>query len=390
MPFLGGSLAFERYSVEGFEDYEFTDEHLERMQNHVAGNNTSASADNVLVGFLGGKHLFDEHFDLGKNVVGAAAHFGIRIDTNQIPSAIKKAWMEIELAAAAAESPSGVPSKAQKKEAKEAVEQRCDDEAATGRYRKMKQFPLLWDYANEVLYFGGSGGPAAEHCMGLMERVFELEMSRFSAGRIAKSWATETEQVHLIDDVRPAIFVPELPYSDVAWANEHSQSPDFLGNEFLLWLWWTVKTNSSVLEMHDETEVDVMMNKTLSLECPRGESGKETITAESPIELPEAMQAIRSGKLPRKAGMSIVRDGRQFDLVLQAETFAISGAKIHIDDDEDFEVDDRIDAIRTLSETVDLMLETFCQRRISDEWKKDAKNIRKWMESGDSGARAAA
>lgn len=390
MPFLGGSLAFERYNISGFENSTFTDEHIELIQSRVAGNVQTDSTENVHVGFLGGKHLFDQKFDLEKNVISDALHVGVRIDTNQIPSAIRQAWLEIELAALAAESPSGVPSKAQRKEAKESVEQRCESEAATGKYRRMKQAPLLWDYHNETLYFGGSAGPAAEHCIGLIERVFEVEALRNSAGKIAQAWATENEQVSELYDVRPTNFVPELPHGDVAWANEHTQTPDFLGNEFLLWLWWTLETESDTLQLHDESEVTVMLNKTLTLECPRGESGKETISAECPTKLPEAMQAIRSGKLPRKTGMTLVRDGQQIDLVLQAESFAVSGAKIHFDDEDEFEIEDRIDSIRRISETIDLMLETFCARRVTKAWNKDVKKIRNWFETNTGQSKAAA
>ena len=45
-------------------------------------------------------------------------------------------------------------------------------------------------------------------------------------------------------------------------------------------------------------------------------------------KVPEAALAIQSGKLPRKAGLTLVRGAEQYDLTLQAETFAISGAKI--------------------------------------------------------------
>ena len=150
-----------------------------------------------------------------------------------------------------------------------------------------------------------------------------------------------------------------------------------------MWLWWMLETESDTIQLPDESEVTVMLAKTLTLECPYGETGKETITAECPVKLPEALQAIRSGKLPRKTGMTFIRDGRQFDLVLQAEGFGISGAKIHLDDDEEFEDEDRINAIRLLSETTDLLFHTFCDRRSSDDWLDDQKSISKWIRSTD-------
>ncbi|MEZ6087956.1 MAG: hypothetical protein R3C05_08020 [Pirellulaceae bacterium] len=383
MPFLGGSLAFERYNVSGFDGSMFSEDQMEILQNYSAGQTQTSSTENVHVGFLGGQHLFDTDFDLAKNIINDALHCGVRIDTNQIPAAIRKAWLQMELSRSGQDNASGVPTKAQRKEAKEAVEQRCEVEAATGKYRRMQQFPILWDAASQMLYFGGSFGNASGHCADLLERTFEIELRHVSAGSLALQWGATNTQLAAVEDLVPACFVPGKQYGMPTWTSEHSQAPDFLGNEFLLWLWWTTEHQSENIDLPDDSDVTVMLTKTLSLECPAGESGKESISALAPTQLPEAFQAVRSGKLPRKSGITAVRHGRQFDLVLQAETFGISGAKIHVESDEEFGVEDRIDAIRLLSETIDLMFFSFCARRVSKAWASDLTKITEWL-TGDS------
>ena len=64
----------------------------------------------------------------------------------------------------------------------------------------------------------------------------------------------------------------------------------------------------------------------LTLDCPRGETGRDQLTDDAPTRLPEAFRALQAGKLPRKAGMILVRHGAQYELTLQAETLAVSGA----------------------------------------------------------------
>ena len=141
MPFLRGSLGFQRFYVTGFEAEQFGDEHIEILSKHAAGQFETGSAENVHVGFLGGEHLFDQDFDLNKNLINNAVHCSVRFDTNQIPAAYRAAWLQMELAGIAKDSETGVITKTQRKEAKEAVEQRCEVEAATGKFRKMQQFP---------------------------------------------------------------------------------------------------------------------------------------------------------------------------------------------------------------------------------------------------------
>ena len=151
----------------------------------------------------------------------------------------------------------------------------------------------------------------------------------------AQEWAAEAKRRKALEEVIPAAFRPGDARAEIAWWNHESGNFDFLGNEFLLWLWWRWETQSDTIALPDDSEVTGMFARTLSLQCPRDESGKETITAESPVRLPEAAQAIRTGKLPRKAGLILVRHGEQYELTLQAETFTISGAKIRTEDGEE-------------------------------------------------------
>ena len=381
MPFLSGSLGFERFSVTGFDAPHFEEEIIEKLSHHASGKFQTSSTENTSIGFIGGDHLFDQHFDFGKNIIHDALHCGVRVDTNQVPAAIRKAWLQMEIAGLAKDNASGRPTKTQKLEAKEAVEARCEAEAATGKYRKMSSFSVLWDRLQSLLYFGGSGAAAAGHCADLFERAFDVELSRVTAGTVAINWAIGAGKLAEVEDLRPAAFVPAHTHGELAWANVDSSNPDFLGNEFILWLWWTLENETDTIQLSDESEVTIMLTKTLTLECPLGEHGKETISAESPVKLSEAMQAVRAGKLPRKTGMTLVRNGTQYDLVLQAESFAISGAKIHVDEDDGYGIEDRIDGIRELSETVDLLFQHFLARRVSSAWSQELQQISNWLSS---------
>lgn len=380
MAFLSGSLSFERFRVVSPEVKMFDLEHLEKLQSFTAGEFQPSSDEAVKVGFLGGSHLFDHTFELEKNVIHDALHFAMRVDTNQVPSAILKAWTQMELAALRAENPERRPTKAEKEQAKEAAQQRADAEAAAGKYHRMNQFPALWDAPAGMLYFGSSSSTPCGLFADLMGEAFEMELDRISTGYLANQWADRNGLSAALDDLRPAVFHPEHTGGDAAWANADSPHPDFLGNEFLLWLWHTTEQDDT-LKLADQSEVTVMFSKSLNLECPAGISGRETLSSEMPTRLPEALEAIRTGKLPRKAGLTLVRHGQQYELTLQAETFSISGAKLQSDDDAQGRevLESRIDAIRQLNETVDLLFEHFCQVRFSGDWAQQVEQISQWV-----------
>ena len=148
-----------------------------------------------------------------------------------------------------------------------------------------------------------------------------------------------------------------------------------------MWLWFQCEDESATFKLLDNSEVTVFMARTLSLECPRGVSGRETITHEGPTRLPEALRAIQSGKLPRKAGLTIVRHDVQYEFAISAETLGITGAKIPVPEDEEARarLEARADQIRHLIETTDLLYDAFGQIRFSEEWQKQLGRMQRWL-----------
>ncbi len=382
MAFLSGSVGFERFKVTGAEFKHFTEEHIEVLRKFAARHNSIPSSEETNVGFVAGEHLFDDQFDIEKNVIDNALHCGIRIDTNQVPSAIRKAWLQIELIALTKDNTTGRPTKAQRQEAKEAVEQRCEEASRSGKYHRMQEFSVLWDAPNQMFYIGSSSSSAVTHCADLFSRAFDIELSRISAGTIVNQWAEANERIDDLDEINPSAFVPQQASTESVWLNEFAESYDFIGNEFFMWLWYQLENNTDTVKLSDGSEVTAMFARSLSLECPLGESGKESFSSEIPTKLPEAFRAIQSGKLPRKAGLTLVRNNQQFDLTLQAETFAISGAKIQAEEADDIhEIRvNRIESIRNLGETVDLLLHAFCDRRMGKKWNDDLNQIMRWLQ----------
>ena len=383
MGFLSGRMTFDCFRIDGTQPRQFGPKHVETLEKFAIGESQSHSGEQARIGFLAGDHLLDTNFGLEKNVFDSALHFAVRIDTNQVPAAIRRAWMQIELATLTADSPGGRPTKAQRQEAKDIVEARCEEAARSGQFQRMQQFPVLWDAKHGVLYSGGTSAAAGDVCSDLMFKAFELELSRLSSGRLAAEWATKARQRGALNESAPANLHGDGASTDIVWWSGDGEDYDFLGNEFLLWLWWRWETQSDTIQLPDGSEVTGMFARTLTVECPRGETGKGTITAEDPSRLPEAAQAIRSGKLPRKGGLILVRHGQQYELTLQAETFAVSGAKVQVDEDlEGREVlQERIESLRNLKETLDLLFQAFCGQRLGKKWPGELEQIRSWLKS---------
>ena len=386
MGFLAGSTTFERFRVTKDPTSAFGDDHLEALIKHQIGKPESNLYEQPNVGFTAGAHLLDTDFDFAKNVIGDAMHFGIRIDSVSVPAPIKKAWLQIELAGMMKDNEGGKPTKTQRQEAKDAVDERCAAEAKKGNFKRMSETSVLWDSTTETIYLGSTSEKTNDTCLELLEKAFGLEFSRVTSGKLALEVAEANDQNAELFGITPAQFIPEDGSAEITWWNGMKDNYDYLGNEFMLWLWWKWDTGTEMFELSDTSEVSGMFARSLSLDCPRGEHGKESISSESPVKLPEAAMAIRMGKLPRKAGLTLIRDDEQFDLTLQAEMFSVGSAKISQlgDKMEIRESLDRIESIRQLSETLDLLFENFCLQRIGKSWKGDLKKISAWLENENS------
>jgi hypothetical protein len=384
MGFFSGRVTFARYRVKGRSPKLFGPEHLERLQAHAVGKQRTASSDGVEAGWTAGGHLLDTTFDLEKNVVNDTLHFALRLDTTKLPGDLLRAYTAIELEAAAKTNPSGRPSAYQKREARMAARDRLEEEARDGRFLKRKVIPVLWDATSNELLVGTTSEGVVDRLHTLFEHTFGVGFERLGAGEQMFRLAETRQQTRGVDDAEPSAFVPGVTPPEVSWLPDEA-SRDWLGNEYLLWLWYQLDAESDTVRLDDGSEAAVMLTRTLVLECPRGQTGRESITSDGPTRLPEARRAVQAGKLPRKVGLTVARHDQQYELTLQAETLAVGGAKLPAPEavDERARLEERVGQLRHLLETLDLLYDAFAKKRATDDWPKELARMQKWLARED-------
>lgn len=386
MAFLNGRVSYLRFRVNGSAPRHFDDEHLDRLRDRQAGRQRLASADGIECGWTAGGHCLDTAFDLEKNVVNDALCFELAIDTDKLPADRLKAYYEVELKALTANNPSGFPSAKQRREAKESARERLEEEAKDGRFRKRKCIPVMWDRLSNEVLFGATSIAHVDRLCSLFEQTFQQDLKCITASERAYTLAEMNGMERVFESADPSNFtwtaVPVSKVGDIAWIAD-VMVRDWLGNEFLHWLWFVTDTDTDTLKLADDSEVTLMLARTLTLECPRGQTGHETFSHEGPTRLPEARRAIQSGKLPRKVGLTMVRHDQQYEFTLQAETLAVSSGKLPpIPDDVTAaraRLEERVTQIRNLDETLSLAFGAFLLKRLSAKWADELGAMQKWL-----------
>ena len=374
MPFLNGRMTFSRFSIDGAKPAMFGPEHLDLLQQHAIGTQATANGDGSESGWIAGDHILDTRFDLEKNIINDALHFALRIDTQAIPGDLIKAYTLSEIAAFASQNPSGFASAKQKKEARLIARERAEEESKDGRFRRRKMIPILWDRQSNQLLVGTTSNTALDRVYFAFGETFGHELVRMTAGKAALLHAPEGE----VAEPSPSLFVRTSP-EFVAWSD--TSSGDFLGNEFLVWLWHVTENASDTIRLPDDSEVCLMMSSKLSMECPLGQYGKQNFSSDGPSRLPESKKAIQSGRLPRKAGLIMVRHDQQYEFAIQAENLDITGAKMPPVEGESERAckEERVTQIRGFLETLDLLYGRFCEVRLGLEWGEVVQEIREWL-----------
>jgi len=363
MGFLSSKVTMTRFQVHGSSPEAFGQEHLDSLAENRIGRQKIASMDGVETGWTASKHILDIDFNQEKNVIGDVLFFSIRIDQTKLPSDLLRAYYEIDLKALSANSRSGFPSKMQKREAKETARDRLEHEAKDGRYLKMKSVECAWDRQTGELWVATNSAANIDRIAELFDKTFGQKIEQMSAGSIAAQHGD----------------LDKLPLPEIEWI-EDSASHNWLGNEFLVWLWWRSSTGKEIVK-NNAGDLTFMLGKTLTMDDPRGQSGDDVFKHEMPITLPEAKKAIQTGKLPRKSGVVIARNGQDFGLTISAESLSISGGTLPAAEEERGQAQriERVDNVRTMLENLDLLYGEFCSVRLSPEWETVRGEIKNWI-----------
>jgi hypothetical protein len=386
MGFASGSISFRRFAVIGDSPNAIEQEMLDALSEHALRVGEIGTPEEIEYGWSGGRHILDANFSFDHNVFGDALVFGLRIDTNKVPGELKKAYQLMEEEAAAAQNPSGFASKNQKREAKEIAQRKIEDDLRSGQFRRSKLVPILWDLPSQTVYCSASN-TTEEYLLEIFERTFDLKLMPLSSGTLSLRTLEPKGRRRDYEDLRPTRFVigpeGEGQVAEYPWVAKGPEPKDFLGNEFLVWLWHEADRNGGVVSMTNGRDVTLMFDRALDLDCVFGQTGKDSLRGEGPTRMPEALDALRSGKIPRKAGLILDASRQQFSFNFNAETFAIGSLKLpEVEEAETPRVlfEERITLLRDFCETIDSLFESFLKHRSGSSWDGQTTQLRRWIQ----------
>lgn len=147
------------------------------------------------------------------------------------------------------------------------------------------------------------------------------------------------------------------------------QRSEFLGSEFLLFLWFASDVCESELTVGGRT-LGLFVDDQLVLVSPGDATEKTTLRGVAPALAPEAREALRQGKLPIKAHVGMTLGERSFAFTLDAMPFAIAGVKLPdlVNEAIDERFYERMMLLDELEHALWELLSGFIHLRLSRTW----------------------
>lgn len=220
-----------------------------------------------------------------------------------------------------------------------------------------------------------SSSKAAREAFGeLSNGSFLFYPKRLSAGELANTRRGEAPVGRLSRHMWPGGGPRQREMALVA---------DFLGDEFLLWLWWRCETEGGHFVLPFKAEIGIVVHELVAFEAET-EATSLVLRHGLTTKAAEARAALREGRVPTKLRLLIAEGSREWIATVDG---SLSLGSVRLPEDaEDCESSDDCTADRAanwlrLHGIVEHLFDAFMAARLHD-WETVAPEITEWMRGG--------
>ncbi|MFK7959344.1 MAG: hypothetical protein AB8G96_02375 [Phycisphaerales bacterium] len=402
MGFRSGSVSYARFRVHGGPE-AVERELVEQLASGQMGPMPPGDPPEIRAGWTAGTHVLDVDFNASRIVFGETLVFGLRIDTHRVPADVRKAYRALAEKTRAAELADGdVRSlgRGARREAREEAEDRCRRELMDGKHRNSKHIEVLWRVNTREVFAAAMSDAAVKQLRELFRDTLGATLEPLGAGSMARERLELAGRSRDYEDLRPSPFTPAPPAAEiepgrdgavplVSWTMGPGEPQDFLGNEFISWLWWRIVAGEGAIEV-PRSRYELAIDRSLDMQCAWDATGKIGLRGHAPHRLPEAADALRTGKWPRKVGLLIASGDEFATLTLQGDRFVVAGLALPkpeeppADDAEAME--HRLTSLEAIDEALMTLYAAFVDERSTGTWASIRSAMAAWMKTGRASA----
>ena len=163
---------------------------------------------------------------------------------------------------------------------------------------------------------------------------------------------------------------------------------EFLGKEFLLWLWFRSEKNAGIFDLADGRKAEIWFDGKMTLSSESAQ-GVDTVTCSGTSPwMKEARFALTEGKMIAQAAVKLFVGDNQWSFVLDSEWLNFRSFKTPViiqdkAEDPDGLFYEKVFLTEQAVEAMDSIFEGFMALRISSDWEEEeSPRIKKWIKEG--------
>lgn len=174
---------------------------------------------------------------------------------------------------------------------------------------------------------------------------------------------------------------------DVAVAYRRYQ---FLGEEFLTWLWFVIEKNQNLIKNFDPDFAALEVGNRVVFENRRKKSAERVTIKGDGASLEEGILALKKGALVTELNVVYTSAELMWQFTLKGESLSISTLSIpptgSAESDEDIEgvVLEKLFLYDKAMQLLEKLYSHFAKLRLSETWhSKESSRVRKWIQSSE-------
>ncbi|RDB35104.1 hypothetical protein [Spirobacillus cienkowskii] len=158
---------------------------------------------------------------------------------------------------------------------------------------------------------------------------------------------------------------------------------NFLGKEFLTWLWFKSETQNHKLNIGKFGTFHLYIDDKIVLSSTSGSVRENCLKGGTPAYAHEAGSALETGKLVHEAKFILQNADKQWTFTLSGENLTLRTVRLPAmsETDSTVHIAQRIESANMLTNVIDELFKTFIDLRVSEKFAEELTQIRNWIEN---------
>ncbi len=156
---------------------------------------------------------------------------------------------------------------------------------------------------------------------------------------------------------------------------------NFLGREFLTWLWFKSETQNHKIKTKDFGEFQLFIDNKIVLSSASGSVRENSLKGGSPAYAQEASAALSAGKMLQEAKFVLQNNELHWGFSINADDLALRSVRLPVVAKENSKehFGQRIAYTRMLNDIIEELYNEYMSLRLTDRFSEEASQIQLWL-----------